>query len=69
MKKLDTDKEEIKCNFYFILCDDVLIQILHSATRHQLCLVETIGKRFLWLIDGCYKEAPFLRLHVFIKPL
>ena len=47
-------------DFYVVLCNDVLIQILHSAKRHQLATLQQMGRRFLYVVDVHFVEKPFM---------
>ena len=47
-------------DFYVVLCNDVLIQILHCAKRHQLVKLQQIGRRFLFVVDVHFIEKPFM---------
>ena len=38
--------------FIVLLCDDVLVEVLLFATRHQLAGIEVCGYRFHRFIDG-----------------
>ena len=51
-------------DFYVVLCNDVLIQILHSAKRHQLATLQQMGRRFLYVVDVHFGEKPFMVLNL-----
>ena len=56
-------------DFYVVVCNDVLIQILHSAKRHQLATLQQMGRRFLYVVDVHFGEKPFMVLNLWIRDL
>ena len=56
-------------DFYVVVCNDVLIQILHSAKRHQLATLQQMGRRFLYVVDVHFDEKPFMVLNLWIRDL
>ena len=62
MSENATEFDEL--NFILCLCSDVLMDVVHKGSRHQLAKLERIGRRFHWLINNSFTEAPFLILNL-----
>ena len=44
----------------FLICNDVLVDVLYFFGRRQLAKVERLCRRFHRIIVRCFNEAPFL---------
>ena len=60
--------ESNRVRFFVRLCSDVLLEVLGWGDRRCLALLEKLGRRFYWVIDGCFGEKPFLLLDLHITP-
>ena len=54
--------------FFIRLCGDVLLEVLRWGNRYKLAVLEKNGRRFHWIIDRYFREAPFLRLNLELLP-
>ena len=44
----------------FLICDDVLIEVLNYFDRRQLAKLEWVCRRLHLIVVRCFNEAPFL---------
>ena len=49
----------------FVLCNDVLLEVLLFGNRRQLTKLELVGRRAHWMIEAFFAETPLLRLKLF----
>ena len=61
----DTKREEL-VQFVVRVCSDVFLEVLYWGDRRHLVELEKIGRRLHWLVDGHFKQAPFLCLDLYI---
>ena len=66
--ELNSDRGK-NIQFVVRLCSDAFLEVIYWGDRRKLTSLEKLGKRFHLLIDGCFEEAPFLRLDLCIEPL
>ena len=49
-----------KVKVAFLICNDVLIEVLAYFDRRQLAKLEWVCRRFHRIVVRCFNEAPFL---------
>ena len=53
-----------KAKVAFLICNDVLVEVLSYFDRQQLAKLEGLCRRFHRIVVRCYNEAPFLLLEM-----